>query len=98
MPFTKKLIFVVKLTSASFWVHMNLFWQLSGDGNLHGSGILHATTISPKPFFKAPWSLGDAVVGRGNAGWTTSKSGHPFHSRTAYKGLLLKKRLEEDLC
>ena len=22
---------------------------------------------------KAPWRLGDAVVGRGNAGWTTTK-------------------------
>ena len=26
--------------------------------------------------FRTPWRLGDAVVGRGNAGWTTSKSGH----------------------
>ena len=23
--------------------------------------------------FKAPWRVGDAVVGRGNAGWTTSE-------------------------
>ena len=36
----------------------------------------HATTASPKPSFRAPWRLGDAVVGRGNAGWTTSKSEH----------------------
>ena len=32
---------------------------------------------SPKPPFRAPWSVGDALVGRGNARWTTSKSGHP---------------------
>ena len=36
-----------------------------------------ATTASPKPSFSAPWRMDDAVVGRGNAGWTTSKSGHP---------------------
>ena len=35
--------------STSLWVHRNLFWQLSRDGNLHGSGMSHATTTSPKP-------------------------------------------------
>ena len=63
--------------STSFWVHMNLFWQLSTDGNLHGSGMSHATTASPKPSFKATWRVDDAKVSRGNTGWTTSKSGHP---------------------
>ena len=29
-----------------------------------------------KPSFGAPWKVGDAVVGRGNARWTTLKSGH----------------------
>ena len=33
----------------------------------------HATTASPKPSLRAPWRVGDAVVGRGNVGWTTSK-------------------------
>ena len=32
--------------------------------------------FSPKPFFWATWRLGDAVVSRGNAGWTTPKSRH----------------------
>ena len=36
----------------------------------------HATTASPKPSFRAPWRMGDAVVGRGNAGWTTPQVGH----------------------
>ena len=63
--------------SASLWVHRNIFWLLSRDGNLHGSGMSHATTASPKPTFRAPWRMGDAVVSKGNAGWTTSKSGHP---------------------
>ena len=29
------------------------------------------------PCFRTPWQVGDAMVGRGNAGWTMSKSGHP---------------------
>ena len=51
------------------WVHRNLFWQLSSDGNLHGSGMSHATTTtaSPKPSFRYPWRVGDAVVGGRNA-------------------------------
>ena len=36
--------------SASSWVHWKLFWQLSRDGHSHGSGMLQATTASPKPF------------------------------------------------
>ena len=35
--------------STPLWVHRNLFWQLSTDGNLHGLGMSHATTASPKP-------------------------------------------------
>ena len=31
------------------WGHRNLFWQLSRDGNLRGSGMSHASTASPKP-------------------------------------------------
>ena len=48
-----------------------------GNGISHGPGISHATTASPVPSFRTPWRVGDAVVARGNAGWTTSKSGHP---------------------
>ena len=58
---------------SDFW---NLFWQLSREGNLHGSGMSHATTASPKPSSRAPGRVGGAVVDRGNAGWTTSKNGH----------------------
>ena len=46
-------------------------------GSLHGSGMSHATTASQKPSFRAPWRVSDAMIGRGSAGWTTSKSGHP---------------------
>ena len=63
--------------STSLWVHRNLFLQLSGDGNLHVLGMLHAMTTSPRPSIRAPWRLGNAMVGRGNAGWTTPNSGHP---------------------
>ena len=41
--------------------------------------------------------VGDAVVGRANVEWTTSKSGHICLCRTAHKGFP-QKRLEEDLC
>ena len=52
--------------------------QSDGEGtDTHGSGMSRATTASPKPSFRALWRMGNAVVGRGNAGWTTSKSGHP---------------------
>ena len=53
----------------------------------------HATTASPKPSFRVPWRVGDAVVGRGHARWTTSKSGHrcPCHNCT-------HGRSAEDLC
>ena len=45
--------------------------------NLHDTGMSRAMIASPKPIFRAPWRVGDAVVDRGIAGWTTSKSGHP---------------------
>ena len=48
----------------------------------------HAATTSPKPSFRVPWRVGNAVVSRGNVGWTTSKSGHSYPCQ----------RLEEDLC
>ena len=58
----------------------------SRNGNVHGSGMSHATTASPKPSFKAPWKVGDAVVGGGNAGWTALKSGHPCPCQTCSQG------------
>ena len=54
--------------------HRNLFWHCpETETNLHGSGnsLSLATTASPKPPFRAPKRVGDAVVGRGNAEWTT---------------------------
>ena len=42
-------------------------------GSVYGSGASHSTTASSKPSFRAPWRVDDVVVGRGNAGWTTSK-------------------------
>ena len=56
------------------------------------------TTASPQPSFGAFWRVGDAVVGRGNAGRrTTSKSDVYAHARTAYHGLP-QKILEGDFC
>ena len=44
--------------------------------NLHGLGMSHTTTTSPKSSFRAPWRMSNAVVSKGNAEWTMSKSGH----------------------
>ena len=66
-------------------------YQLSRDGNFHGSGILHTMTASPKPSFRAPWRGGDAVVGSGNAGWTTSKGGHPCPCQNCSQGASCRK-------
>ena len=76
--------------STSLWVHRNRFWQLPRDGNLNGSGMSHATTASPKPFFRAPWRVGDSVVGRGSDG-QTSKSVHPCPCQTCLQGPLAEK-------
>ena len=72
--------------STSLWVHRNLFWQLPRNGNLHSSGVLQATTAFPKPFFRAFWRVGDAVISRRNAGWTTSKCGHPYPCQNCSQG------------
>ena len=62
----------------SLRAYRNLFWQLSRDGNSHGSaGLSNSMTTSSKPSFRVPWRTGDAVVSREKAGWTVSKSGHP---------------------
>ena len=77
---------VCRARSTSLWVHRNLFWQLSGDRNVHGSGMSHTTTASQKLFFGAPWRVGDAVDGKGNAGWTTSNSGYPCPCQICSQG------------
>ena len=83
--------------STSLWVHKTLFWQLSRDRNLQGSGMSHATTASPKPSFRdprgwaTPWSAEEMLDGH------HQRVDIPAHARTAHK-VLLQKRLEEDLC
>ena len=60
--------------STSMEVDRDLFLR---DGNLHDLGMSHLMIACPKPSFTAPCMVDDAVVSRGNAEWTTSKSGHP---------------------
>ena len=71
-------------------------WQLSRDRNLHGSGMSHAMTASPNPSFRTPQRIGNAMVGRGNAGWTTSKSGHPCQNCS--EGPPAEKTGRDDFC
>ena len=70
----------------------------SRDGNLHSSGMSHDKRASPKPSFRAPWRVGDAVVDGGNAGWTTSKSRHPCSCQNCSQGPSAEqKKMEENL-
>ena len=57
--------------------HRNLFWQLSRDGNLHGSGLSRITSACPKPSLNGLQRLDTALVGRGKDGRTTLESGRP---------------------
>ena len=68
-----------------------LFRQLSRDRNLHDSGMSHATTASSKQSSTAPWRVCNAVVGGGNAGWTTSKSEHSCPCQNSSQGPPAKK-------
>ena len=45
----KQSLFVLGLCGlgTSLWAHRYLFWQLSRDGNVHGSCMSRATTVSP---------------------------------------------------
>ena len=56
----------------------------------------HATTTSPKRSFRAPRMVGDAVVGREDAGLITSKSRHPCPCQNCSHNGLLQKIPEED--
>ena len=71
--------------STPLWVHRNHFWQLSRDGCSHSSGVSYAMTASPEPSSRTPWRVSDTVVGRGNAGWTKSKSEHPCPCQNSSK-------------
>ena len=50
------------------------------------SSLCLATTASPKLSFRASWRVGDAVVGRGNAGWTTAMNGHTCPCQNCSQG------------
>ena len=85
--------------SAPVWVHTNLFRQLSRDGNLHGSGMSHAPTASPKPSVRAPWSVVGRRRGRRGKCWMDNikRLDIPYRAGTGHN-CLLQKRLDGDLC
>ena len=62
---------------------------------LHPSGTSSVTIGCRKPSVRAPRWVGDAMVDRGNAGWTKSKSRHPCPCWYCSKS---QKRLKENLC
>ena len=67
----------------NLWVRRSLLWQLSRDGNVHGSGMSHATTASPKPSFSTPCKVDDAVVGRRNADAEKLKTNEQTNKQTS---------------
>ena len=85
--------------SVGFWIVRFLFKNSCGakaalqnsiptsrGGNLNSSGLSHATTASPKPYLRASWRAGNAVVGRENAGWTILNSGHSCPCQNCSQG------------
>ena len=66
-------VFVVRIEVkvSSLFLDVKLMRSLPDaevDRSLHGSGMPYTMTAPPKPSFRAPWRVGDAVVSRGNAG------------------------------
>ena len=50
------------------------------------SGMLCATTASPKPSFRAHQRVGDTLVSRENAGWKTSRVIRRAYARAVHNG------------
>ena len=75
-------------------------WNLPvkiGDNAWEDVDVVRHDSLS-KPTLQGTLGVGDAVDGRRNCGWTTSKRRHvATHVRTAHSGLP-HKRLDEDLC
>ena len=66
---------VIDVSAVAVWQIQDILWHFG-----------HATTASPTPSFRAPGRVDDALVSRGNAGWTTSKSGHTCPCQICLKG------------
>ena len=88
------------------WVRSKISFHVDPEGpllatvkrrNSHGSGRSRATTASPKPPYRAPWRLGDAVVDKEMLEGQRRRDDALALARIAYDGLP-HKRLEEDLC
>ena len=64
-----------------------------------GLGMSHSRTAFPKPSFRTSWKVGNAMVGRGNAGWIVSKNGHPCPCQNCSQGPRSKdwKRISAEL-
>ena len=75
--------------STSFWVHRNIFWQLSRDGNWHGSGMSQPFHNHPSLHFggwATPWSPEEMLDGQ------HQRVDSPAHARAAHEVLPQKRR------
>ena len=90
---------LLALVNYTHWVNLYLNREMNARQHLEctisiASRYQCSTTASP--FVRSPWRMGDAAVGRGSTGRTTSKSGRPCPRGTAHDSFL-QKRLEEDI-
>ena len=69
------------------WVQSKINYLVGPQEPLLATGMSRTTTASPKPFFRAPRRVGDAMVSRTKkAWWTTSKSGCPCLCQNCSRG------------
>ena len=85
-----------EVKSTSLWVHRNLFWQLSRDGNFHGSGMSHAMTASQNHSSGHLGGRGTLWPAEEMLDGQSQRVDVSAYSTTAPNGLP-QKRLEKDL-
>ena len=72
--------------STSSWVYKKLVWQLSRRRKLAWFGHVTRHDSLSRTILQGTFEVGDTVVGRENAGWTTSKSGYPCPRQNCSRG------------
>ena len=63
-----------------------LLHTLWNAASVHGAACHTPRQPLQKPSYRGAWRMGDAVVGRGKSGWTTSKSGNPCSYQNCLQG------------
>ena len=79
---------------------MSRAWCMSAASNILWSVKDWFLIFGTQSTFRASWRVDVVVVGRGNAGWTMSKSGHPCPCQNCSRWPTAQKteRLRQDVC